>query len=399
MSQDLPILKLRRGEDRRLNDGHTWVFSNEIDTKTTPLTAFAPGDLVRVVSDRDREFGVAYVNPGTLIAARLLTRAPGVRVDGAWLEMRLRSAVALRASVGVVEHGRIVYGESDELPGLVLDRYGDVFVGQIGTAGMERMRPALEAAIRAVWSPRVMVWKNDSASRLLEGLTQGVETAWGELPATVTARERGTGYAMQAPLSAGQKTGWFYDQADNRAAMARYVRPGARVLDVCSYVGGWALAALAAGAGEATCLDSSTAALEFVQANARALGRSVATLQGDAFEQLAALAGRGERFDLVVLDPPAFIKRRRDQPQGEAAYRKLNQLAMGVLADDARLVSCSCSHHLPETALAGAVQGAARRSGRLVQVLQFGAQSADHPVHPAIPETRYLKALFCRVTR
>ena len=181
--------------------------------------------------------------------------------------------------------------------------------------------------------------------------------------------------------------------------MTRYVSAGARVLDVCCYAGAWAITALRHAAGSACCVDSSQTALAFAQANAERNGAAVELLHADAFDALKLLAARGRQFDLVVLDPPAFIKRKKDIPQGQAAYRKLNQLALELLADEGLLVSCSCSYHLAADELLGAIQSAARHAARFVQVLEAGGQSADHPLHPAIPETRYLKAFFCRVTR
>jgi 23S rRNA (cytosine1962-C5)-methyltransferase len=205
--------------------------------------------------------------------------------------------------------------------------------------------------------------------------------------------------AFTAPLADGQKTGWFYDQAANRERLRRYMPAGARVLDVCSYVGAWAITALKGGAGSATCVDSSATALDYVARNARANGVEVQTVKDDAFDALKALQESGARFDVVILDPPAFAKRKKDAPQAQAAYRKLNQLALPLIERDGILVSCSCSYHMPAEDLSSAIQGAARHSARFVQVLELGGQSPDHPVHPAIPETRYLKSFFCRVTR
>jgi 23S rRNA (cytosine1962-C5)-methyltransferase len=290
-----------------------------------------------------------------------------------------------------------VFGESDQLPGLVLDRFDDVIVGQIATAGMEALRPAVEAAVRKVLKPRVLYWKNDSGARELEQLPAFSGAAFGEVGETVRVREAGIDFS--APLAQGQKTGWFYDQAANRALLGHFLPQGARVLDVCSYVGAWAITALKHGAGQATCVDASQAALDFATANATAAGFALATLRGDAFDVLKSLHDSGERFDAVILDPPAFIKRRKDIAQGQAAYRKLNQLAMNLIGRDGLLVSCSCSYHLEEAQLVTAVQAAARHSARFAQVVAFGGQSPDHPVHPAIPESRYLKALFCRVSR
>jgi len=393
----VPELRLKHAEDRRINAGHPWVFSNEVDIARTPLVKLAAGAPVRLLSDRDRFLGYAYVNPHSLICARIMSRDPEAPIGEALLVRRLEVALALRRRLSDEPYGRLVFGESDGLPGLVLDRFDDVIVGQIATAGMEALRPAVESAVRAVLAPRVLYWKNDSGARELEQLPAFSGAAFGAAPAQLRVREAGIEFS--APLAAGQKTGWFYDQAANRALLGRFLPKGARVLDVCSYVGAWAVTALKHGAGHATCVDASAAALEFAQANAAQAGYPLATLRGDAFDVLTDLHAAGELFDAVILDPPAFIKRRKDIPHGQAAYRKLNQLAMNLLGDDGLLVSCSCSYHLDEAQLLGAVQTAARHTARFAQVLAFGGQSPDHPVHPAIPETRYLKALFCRVSR
>lgn len=391
------VLRLKRGEERRLAAGHLWVFSNEVDTASTPLTAFSPGAIAELRTQRDAFLGYVYVNPHALICARILSRDAAQPVDRALIERRLATALALRQRLGSPQHCRWVFGESDLLPGLVLDRYGDLVVGQIATAGMEARRNEIEAAVRSVASPQALFWKNDSAARELEHLPQLAAAAFGDVPAEVEVVEGGLSFA--APLAGGQKTGWYYDQSANRARLARYIPPGARVLDVCSYVGGWAVAALRHGAAQALCVDASEAALAFAQRNAERNGVALEVLREDAFDALKALGERGERFQVVILDPPAFIKRKKDIPQGQAAYRKLNQLALGLLADEGLLVSCSCSYHLGADELVGAIQSAARHAGRFVQILEAGGQSPDHPVHPAIPETRYLKAFFCRVTR
>jgi 23S rRNA (cytosine1962-C5)-methyltransferase len=391
------VLRLKRGEERRLVAGHLWVFSNEVDTERTPLTGFAAGAVAELRSARDAFLGWVCVNPHALICARILSRDASQPVDAPLIERRLTAALALRERLGDARYCRWVYGESDLLPGLLLDRYGEVVVGQIATAGMEALKGQVEAAARKVLNPRALFWKNDSAARELEHLPQLAEVGFGEVPAEIEVVEAGLNF--RAPLAGGQKTGWFYDQSANRARLARYVSPGARVLDVCSYVGAWALSALRHGAARAHCVDSSQAALEFAHANAARNGTSLTSTRDDAFDALKALAEQGERFDVVILDPPAFIKRKKDIPQGQAAYRKLNQLALALLAEEGVLVSCSCSYHLPAEALVQAIQGAARHAGRFVQVLEAGGQSPDHPVHPAIPETRYLKAFFCRVTR
>ena len=391
------VLRLKRGEERRLAAGHLWAFSNEVDTDRTPLGQLAPGAVVELRSYRDAFLAYAYVNPHALICARILSRDAAQPVSGELIEQRLTAALALRERLGDARYCRWVFGESDLLPGLVLDRYGNVVVGQIATAGMEALREPIEQAVREVVDPQALIWKNDSAARDLEQLPHLLQPAFGELPGEVGIVEGGLSFA--APLAAGQKTGWFYDQSANRARLRRYVVAGARVLDVCSYVGAWAVTALDQGAGRACCVDASPVALEYAEANARRIGNTIEPLRADAFDALQALLARGDRFDVVVLDPPAFIKRKKDIPRGQAAYRKLNQLALGLLAEGGLLVSCSCSYHLAAEELLAAIQAAARHSGRFVQILEAAGQSPDHPLHPAIPETRYLKAFFCRVTR
>lgn len=393
---DIPVLRLKHGEERRLLAGHVWVFSNEIDTEATPLTAFEPGEVVRVESDRRRFLGYAYVNPRSLISARILSRDAAHPIDRALLVERLQVALSLRRRLFEQPAYRLVHGESDGLPGLIIDRYDDVLVGQIGTAGMERLKPDIMAALEKVLHPRGLLWRNDGPMRELEGLPQYVETGFGDVPHHVTVCENGLKF--QVPVGGGQKTGWFFDQAANRRRFLDYVA-GARVLDVFCYLGAWGLAAARHGATDVTCVDSSAPALEALQENAARNEVKVAAVRGDAFEVLEQLHAAKERFDVVVLDPPAFIKRRKDIPKGQAAYRRLNQLGLQLLARDGLLVSCSCSYHLQEAQMLAGIQKAGRHAGRTLQVLEFGGQSPDHPVHPAIAETRYLKALFCRAVQ
>jgi 23S rRNA (cytosine1962-C5)-methyltransferase len=389
----LPVLRLKRNEDRRLHAGHLWIFSNEVDTGQSPLAKFKAGELVRVLAHNDRALGLAYVNPQSLIAARMLEtwKIP----DVAWLAARIRAALALRERLHTKPYYRLVYGESDGLPGLVIDRYGPACVVQIGTAGMEQLKPKIQEALSQVLRCEAVLFKNDSSAREMEGLPSYVETAKGNFdqPALVIEDE----LQFQAPLAEGQKTGWFFDQAANRRALSKYVRKGARVLDVFSYVGAWGVRAAHHGAREVTCVDSSAAALELAAANAERNGLKIETRKADAFDALEDLAKQGARFDIVVIDPPAFAKRKKDLPKALAAYKRLNQLALQAIADDGILVSCSCSFHVSAEELQDAIAKAARGAEKHLQILEMGGQAPDHPVHPAIPETRYLKAYFCRV--
>ena len=389
----LPTLRLKRNEDRRLNAGHLWIFSNEVDTQQTPLTKLKAGELVRVLAHNDRALGLAYVNPNSLICARLLEtwKFP----DTAWFSGRLRAALAMRERFYSKPYYRLVYGESDGLPGLVIDRYGTACVVQIGTAGMEALKPTLLQALSEVLKSEAVLFKNDSSAREMEGLPSYVEAATGSFDTQGRVIE--DGLQFNVPFAEGQKTGWFYDQASNRRALGAYVRKGARVLDVFSYVGGWGVHAARAGAGEVICVDSSAGALQFAAQNAALNGLKLLTHKGDAFDVLEAMAKHHEKFDLVIVDPPAFAKRRKDLPKALAAYKRLNQLAMSLLRSDGILISCSCSFHVSAEDLQDAIAKAARGADKQLQILQEGGQAPDHPVHPAIPETRYLKAYFCRV--
>jgi len=390
----LPPLLLKPQEERRLQAGHLWIFSNEVNVAATPLTTFAPGEHVQVRSSHDRFLGYAYVNPRTLISARLLGRDPAYPPGKSLLVHRFKVALALRQRLYAAPFYRLAFGEADLLPGLVVDRYGDVLVAQIGTAGMEAMKSEILEALVQVIDPQAVLWKNDSAIRELEGIERYVETAFGQVPDMIEVPEGGV--TFRVPLAAGQKTGWYFDQATNRALVARHAR-GARVLDVFSYAGSFGLQAARAGAVEVSCIDSSASALEAAAETATANGLEAELLKGDAFDMLEALHDDRRKFDFIVVDPPAFIKRRKDHPKGLAAYRRLNQLAMQLLDRDGLLLSCSCSYHLAPGELTDSIQRASRQLGRFAQLIAVGAQAPDHPVHPAIDETRYLRAFLFRV--
>jgi 23S rRNA (cytosine1962-C5)-methyltransferase len=391
-----PALRLKKGEDRRLRAGHRWIYSNEVDVKATPLTAFQAGDVVRIEDARGKPLGMATVNPATLICARLYSRRAGEALDQAFLTRRLKQALALRELAFDTPFYRLVYGESDALPGLVVDRFEHVLVVQITTAGMERVREPLLDALDSLLSPAVIHLRNDSPAREQEGLARYVETVVGHLPERVQVVENGTRF--EAPLLGGQKTGWYYDHRLNRLRLQNYAA-GKRVLDVFSYIGAWGVEALTAGAREVVCVDSSAIFLEFAVENARLNGHpdQLAIRHGDGFEVLKALHRQGEKFDVVVLDPPAFIKRRKDLKEGSIAYQRINRLALDVLHPGGLLVSASCSWHLRREQLLDTLRKVGGMSGRPLQILEQGHQGPDHPVHPAMPETDYLKAFFARV--
>lgn len=392
----LPSLRLKANADRRLRAGHLWVFSNEVDVAVTPLNAFASGDQAILEAAGGKPLGVVALSPNNLICARLLSRDVKHVLDKSLLVHRINVALSLRERLFEKPCYRLVYGDSDLLPGLVVDRFGDILVVQLASATMEKHKDDVLAALIQVCKPSGILLKNDSAARDAEGLSRYVETAFGLVPEWVALEENGVKF--EAPVMQGQKTGWFYDHRMNRARLAPYVK-GKRVLDLFSYIGGWGVQAAAFGASDVMCVDASAFALDGVERNAALNGLTdkVACVEGDVFEALKQLKASEERFDVIVADPPAFIKRKKDLKNGEAAYRRLNEQAMRLLNKDGILISASCSMHLPEDDLQNILLTSARHLDRNIQLLERGGQGPDHPVHPAIPETRYIKSLTCRL--
>ncbi|OPX54175.1 SAM-dependent methyltransferase [Oceanospirillum multiglobuliferum] len=394
----LASLRLRKNADRRLKSGHLWIYSNEVDIAVTPLKEMAVGQQVVVEASNGRAIATAYVNPNTLICGRIISQDPKQGLDKSLMVHRIKIALGMRERVFPTPHYRLVYGESDLLPGLVVDRFGDVLSVQLNTAGMQALEEDVLDALEKVLKPTAIVLRNDGGMRKLEGLEEEVRVARGELPDEVFLEENGVKFHV--PILTGQKTGWFYDHRMNRARMQQYCK-GKKVLDLFSYVGGWGVQAAAAGASSVLCVDASAVALDEVEKNAALnnVTEKVTTMQGDAFEALKQLIAEGEKFDVIVLDPPAFIKRRKDIANGERAYERINQLAMRLLDRDGILISASCSMHLAYDRLIDIVRGSARHIDRQAQILEQGHQGPDHPVQPAIPETDYLKSLIVRVFR
>lgn len=388
-------LVLRRGEDRRIRAGHLWVFSNEVDVAKSPLKEFEAGESVRVLDTGGRPLGTAYINPASLICARMVSRKPDVELNADLLRQRFARALDLREALIGEPYYRLVFGEGDFLPGLVVDRFGDVAAAQITTAGMEAHRDDIASILGDMLGLKSLLWRNDTGSRELEGLPRYVEAAFGTPPDDVELVESGARF--MAPLAGGQKTGWFYDQRENRVAAARFAK-NATVLDAFCYVGSFGVMAAKAGASAVTFLDASQVALDYAVRNA-ALNATcpVDTVQGDAMDTLRALRESGRKFDMVCIDPPAFIKRRKDAKAGLAAYQKVNELALDLVEDGGTLVTCSCSQHLERASLRRVLAHAASRRKAQVQIVYQGHQGPDHPAHPAMLETDYLKCFIARV--
>ncbi len=390
-----PPLHLKSNADRRLKQGHLWVYSNEINTDATPLSSFTAGQQVEVFSNGGKSLGLATMNPQGLICARMVSRQRKYPLDKSLLVHRIKQALTLRELAFSKPFYRLIYGDSDLLPGLVVDRFDNYLVVQMSTAGMDVLKQDIAEALEKVLKPEAILFRNDHSSRKLENLEETVDTI-GDIPEAVEMEENGC--AFLAPVAYGQKTGWFYDHRENRALLQR-LAPGKRVLDVFSYVGGWGVQAAHAGASEVVCVDASESALDWVSENAalNGLEEKVSTIHGKAIDVLKQLIQAQERFDIVVLDPPAFIKKRKDKKSGEAAYRHINELGMRLLGRDGVLVSGSCSMHLEKETLNDIIRASARHLERHCQIFHQGGAGADHPVHPSIPETDYLKAVFARV--
>ncbi|MCO1334900.1 class I SAM-dependent rRNA methyltransferase [Microbulbifer sp. OS29] len=387
-------LILNRGAERRLKRGHLWIYSNEVDTKRSPLKGIDPGSQCQVLDSQGKPLGTALVNPSQLICGRLVSRT--IDFSAADVGERIQTAYQLRQRYFEHPSYRLIYGDSDWLPGLVVDRFGDYLVVQTSNWGMERYQQAIVDKLVALVQPRGILLRNDHQGRSVEDMPLVKETVYGDVPEMAAFEENGV--PLLAPVHQGQKTGWFYDHRENRRLLNRWVN-GKRVLDLFSYAGGWGVQALANGASSTVCVDASQQALDWCAVNAEhnKVSEKLTTVQGKALEVLKSMVADKERFDAIVLDPPAFIKRRKDHKAGLAAYHHINELAMRLLKRDGLLVSASCSMHLESDELLDCVRGAAHRLGRRASILASGGQGADHPVHPAIPETNYLKAHFAHV--
>ena len=384
-------IHLRNKEDRRILAGHPWVFSNEIrEARGTP----AIGDVVEVVAASGVPLGIGLFNPHSLIAVRILS--PVIEeIDHTFFRARLAAARDLRERLYPGETTyRLVHGEGDFLSGLVIDRYNEHFAVQTFSFGMDQRLPMICDVLREFFSPASIVARNESPLRTLENLPLHRDVLYGE-PGPTIITERGLRYSVD--LREGQKTGFFLDQRENRGVLERYCK-GARVLDAFCNDGGFALTAARGGAREVLGVDVSEEAIARARANAL-LNRidGVQFEEGDVFAMLARLSGSGEKFDVVVLDPPSFTRSRKNVQSAKKGYRDLHRATLPLLPSGAILMTASCSHHILPEVFMEIVDESARRSGRRLQLLEWRGAAPDHPSLPAVPETRYLKAGIFRV--
>ncbi len=383
----MKTLRLKPKEARRVLRGHPWVFSNEL--REIPAGT-EPGELIDLVDSAGGFVGRGYVNPRTLIAVRLLTRKQEP-IDAVFFRDRIARAHALRIALCCGDSYRAVYGEGDGLAGLIVDKYGGTLVVQVLTAGIDRLLDVVIAALQEEYAPSAIVLRNDSGAREFEGLPRETRVVHGILAGPVTIEESGITYRVD--LLAGQKTGFFFDQRENRLALAGLVR-GTRTLDCFCYVGAWALTAAKHGAAEVTGIDASEQAVRLASENAAQNGLAARFLTGDVFESLRTYERDRERFGCVILDPPAFVKSRQKVREGIKGYKEINLRALRILDPGGLLVTCSCSHHVDRDLFREMLIDAAHAARRQVRLLEFRSQARDHPVLLAARETEYLKCAF-----
>ena len=390
-TKKLPSVVLRAGDDRRVRSGHPWAFSNEIlmDAETKALP---PGSLVTLRTPGGEALGVATFNPHSLIAVRLLTSNPVAEIDALFFGRRLANAMALRDRLIGVPYYRLIHAEADGLPAVIVDRFGASVVVQVNSMGMEQLTPVLLEAIENELKPTTIVLKNDSVVRELEGLKRETTVVKGELTDSIELIENGAKFV--ADLSGGQKTGWFYDQRDNRRFMAG-LATGGSVLDAYCYSGGFGVLAAKEGAKSVLSIDRSQPALNAAQraADLNGVEKTVTFEKKEVFEALESMGHEGKKFDVVICDPPAFVKNRKDLKVGVQGYRKMVRLAAPLVAPGGFLFAASCSHLVDAPLFAEQVRRGLRDASRNGRVLRSTGAALDHPVHPGLPETAYLKAM------
>lgn len=386
-----PKLSLLAGQDRRLRAGHPWIYANELKMDAAART-LDPGTTVRLTNADGKAMAVAQFNPHSLIVARVMSRNQDATIDTAFLERRLGRALRLRERLFDQPYYRLVHAEADGLPGLVIDRFGKALVIQANSAGMDRLKTELVDAIERVLEPDLIIFKNDSPARGREGLELGVDVVKGKTTGMIELLENG--HTFFADPIEGQKTGWYFDQRNNRAFAASLARDE-RVLDLFSYGGGFGITALKAGAKEAVAIDRSEAALALATTAAAKNGveQKLTCSREEGFAALDRLAGEKQRFGVVVVDPPSFVKSKRELKPGLKGYRKLTRAAAALVREEGFLMIASCSHNVPIDLFRDEVRKGLSDAGRGGRLLRQSGASADHPSHPMLPESAYLKCL------
>jgi len=389
-------VRLKKGKEKRILLGHPWVYCTDIEVLRGPAD---PGDIVLLENHRGKPLALGYYNPNSVIAVRVLTQNPKERIDRDFFLHRIRQALELRLKLFREETTnafRVVFAEADLLPGLIVDRFASLLVVQFLTLGMERRKGDIVEALEALLHPGGIYERSDVEVRKKEGLEECAGWILPGMNPEVIIKENGLAFFVD--VARGQKTGYFLDQRENRLSLRRYVQ-GARVLDCFSYTGGFAIHAAAFGAREVLGLDISESAVALARENAclNRLEDRVRFEVADVFEALRELLRKGERFDLVILDPPAFVKGKEALEGALRGYKDINLLAMKLLVPSGILVTCSCSYHLSEELFLEVLQKASQDAGRRLQILERRGQAQDHPVLVGYPESWYLKCFILRV--
>jgi len=380
----MKTVKLKQKEERRILRGHPWVFSNEIQSA---VETFIPGELTDVLDSSGHFVGRGYINPHTLITVRIMTRSPE-EINRRFFQTKIATAHALRSTLGYGDSFRAVFSEGDSLPGLIVDKYADTIVIQSLTAGIDRHLTTIISALQEEYAPNAIVLRNDSAPREIEGLALEKRVVSGAVSGPVTIEESDIRYTVD--VLEGQKTGFFFDQRENRLALKDYVQ-GKRTLDCFCYVGAWSLNAARFGAAEVTGVDSSNRAIMQAYRNAELNELNTHFKKADVFEELRTLEKKKERFGCIILDPPAFVKSRAKVREALKGYKEINLRAMQLLEPHGVLVTCSCSHHINQDLFREMLIDAAYSAGREARVMEMRTQARDHPVLLAAKETQYLK--------
>lgn len=391
-----PIVRLQPQKHRRVQNGHPWIYSNEIvmDAATKSL---ARGTIAAFYAHDQRFLGMGSFNPNTLIAGRIFTSHLVDSIDADWLASRLRDALNLRERLVSEPFYRVVHAEADGLPGLIVDRFDNVLCVQLNTAGMQNLWPELESALRKTLAPKSIVLRNDSFAREIEGLPRETILIGPDVAMPMEVRENDLIY--YADLQSGQKTGWYFDQRDNHALVASYAQNAESVLDLYTHAGGFALAAAKAGAKKVIGVDSSEAALDLAKQSAERnkLADQSLFFKADVFEDLEKRLTAQEKHEVVIADPPAFVKSRKDLGSGSRGYRKLAKMAAGVTAKNGILFIASCSHNMDLPSFIEAIAAGINDAKRRGRILHTCFAAPDHPTHPHLPESAYLKGLLLEI--
>ncbi len=391
----LPAIRLNEHCVRRVRMGYPWVFRSEV-VNAKEADALVPGSLVDFTQDKGGFVARGYYNPKPQLVGRIMTMKPEENIEKFFIYHHVENSIVYRDKLYGQPYYRLIHSESDGLPGLIVDRFGDVIVCQVNTAGMEALFPLVENALKSLLKPKAIVLRNESNAREVEGLEKNVSVSYGELPSKLVEIHDGVVKFYVDPME-GQKTGWFFDQRDNRRWVSQLTRDGS-LLDVFCHTGGFGIMAAMGGAQNVTFLDSSSSALEMVDKNATLNGVSQKCniIEGEAFEMLEKLPHLGRKYDVVAVDPPAFIKSKKDLNAGMRGYQKLAMKSAPLVERSGFLFFASCSYHAETRHLIEVVSGGLAKTGRPFQLIKVSGAGPDHPVHPMLQETGYLKALTFR---